>query len=120
MNGKHVAKKKSHGLGSFYFNYKKFCSIIMMVVVNANYECIMVDVEISGRISDGDGGHSLIYQSKSGTCTNAEQWDNAFAMADNFLKPYPQAELSSAGSAYFRYHCPWKGSNSSYDMLLFA
>ena len=38
---------------SFYFDYKKFLSIILMVVVNAKYEFIVVDAGVNGRVSDG-------------------------------------------------------------------
>lgn len=50
VDGKRVAIKKPHGLGSLY---KKYCSIIMMAVLNANYEFTMANIGINGRITDG-------------------------------------------------------------------
>ncbi|XP_055625145.1 putative nuclease HARBI1 [Toxorhynchites rutilus septentrionalis] len=111
VDGKHVAIKKPHGSGSLYFNYKKFCSIVMMAVVNANYEFIMVDVGINGRISDGGVfnytefgrafSNKLIKIPEASQLPNSEKrlpfvllGDDAFAMTDNFMKPYPLAELS--------------------------
>ena len=83
----------------------------MMAVVNANYEFIMVDVGINGRISDGgvfsytEFGREFPNKSlnipEPAQLPNSEKrlpfvllGDDAFAMADNFMKPYPQTGLS--------------------------
>ena len=46
VDGKHVSIKKPPHTGS-YNNYKKFFSIILMAVVNSNYEFIMADSGIN-------------------------------------------------------------------------
>jgi hypothetical protein len=41
------------GCGSFYWNYKGSNSLVLMAVVNANYEFLYCDIGTNGRISDG-------------------------------------------------------------------
>lgn len=106
IDGKHVAIKKPPGTGSFYFNYKKHFSIVLMAVVNARYEFMMVDAGINGRVSDG----GVISHTAFGNMMEqgdlripaAEPLheedtidvpyffvaDDAFAMTENLLKPH--------------------------------
>jgi hypothetical protein len=41
------------GCGLFYWNYKGSNSLVLMAVVNANYEFLYCDIGTNGRISDG-------------------------------------------------------------------
>lgn len=106
IDGKHVSIRKPPHSGSFYHNYKKFCSIVLMAVVNANYEFIMVDAGVNGRVSDGGViSHTEFGQMLNNNTLNIPQpapfpvgpqslqpyvfvGDDAFAMTENLLKPY--------------------------------
>ena len=53
MDGKHIRIVPPPESGAFYYNYKNYYSIVLMALVDSNYEFIFVDVGKNGRISDG-------------------------------------------------------------------
>ncbi|XP_055917408.1 uncharacterized protein LOC129949784 [Eupeodes corollae] len=105
IDGKHINITKPPGSGSYYFNYKKNFSIILMAIVNANYEFLMVDVGVNGRASDaGVFKQTKFYEkleSKSLGIPESEILsescgkipfvlvaDDAFPLTENIMKPY--------------------------------
>lgn len=111
MDGKHVQITAPPGSGSYYFNYKKTFSIVLMGIANSNYEFTYCDVGTNGRISDG----GVIENTKFMKSLVANKLnlpapevvvpgepplnyvfvgDEAFAMRHDFLKPYNQRELN--------------------------
>jgi hypothetical protein len=52
LDGKHIAFRARKTNGSFYYNYKQFNSIILMALVDADYNFTYVDDGCNGRASD--------------------------------------------------------------------
>lgn len=69
IDGKHIRISLPPASEALYYNYKKFYSIVLMAVVNHNYEFIYVNVGKQGRISDNGvfASTSFCYRLKNGT-----------------------------------------------------
>lgn len=109
MDGQHIRILPPPKSGLTYYNYKNFNSIVLMALVNSNYEFIHVDVGKNGRLSDGgvfeytEFGRKLLAKKLNLLDTNASVnnmnyvfiGDEAFSLEEHFLKPYGQKDLNS-------------------------
>ncbi|KAB0805310.1 hypothetical protein PPYR_02280 [Photinus pyralis] len=114
IDGKHVRITKPINSGSYYYNYKEYFSVVLMAIVNANYEFISVNVGTNGRVSDGGvientTFHKKLISEKLNLPKNektAEHMnfvfiaDDAFALHKNLIKPYPFKGLSKQKRIY--------------------
>jgi hypothetical protein len=63
-DGKHVRILHPRNSGSVFYNYKGYYSIVLMAVVDANYNFIFADVGCQGRISDSGVMRNTLFWSK--------------------------------------------------------
>lgn len=111
IDGKHIAIEKPPDSGSLYYNYKKFFSIILFGVVNANYEFMYVHVGTNGCVSDSSVLQKTQFNEKliedklnlpnPSPLTNSNitvpyvfVGDSAFALDNNIMKPFPFKNIS--------------------------
>lgn len=114
LDGKHIAIKQPANSGSNFFNYKGFFSIVLLAVVDANYEFIYVNAGTNGRISDGGVLHETdfgeLLENKKLNLPSPTSFpnnrdiclpftfigDEAFALKENLMKPYPSKRITRA------------------------
>ncbi|XP_023711674.2 uncharacterized protein LOC111866708 [Cryptotermes secundus] len=108
LDGRHVAIVKPANEGSYYFNYKGYHSVVLLGLVDANLTFIMADVGCNGRVSDGGGiEETTFYRTlKNGALALPKNddtvgnmnfvfvADEAFALRENILKPFPCKDLT--------------------------
>jgi hypothetical protein len=94
------------GSGSFFFNYKGYHSIVLLGIVNANYEFILVDFGVNGRVSDGSVlEYTEFLRRLKGNMLNTPKQetsddlpyvfigDEAFSLREDFMKPFSQKKI---------------------------
>lgn len=111
LDGKHVALIKPRGAISEYYNYKKFHSIILMALVDANYQFLWLNIGTEGAAGDAQiwNGCDLKRRLSNNTMnlpppeplpgdvTDIPYFiigDDAFALEEYMQKPYSQRALS--------------------------
>uniref|UniRef100_A0A1I8PJB3 DDE Tnp4 domain-containing protein n=1 Tax=Stomoxys calcitrans TaxID=35570 RepID=A0A1I8PJB3_STOCA len=98
IDGKHIAIKSKAEYGSFYYNYNGFHSVILLAVVDANYNVVYVNV--------GSCVSPLRKTSWFFTCNREEVpfvfvADDAFRLTSRMLKLY--GERSANANKIFNY-----------------
>ena len=113
VDGKHVRIKMPTGSGSLFYNYKHFFSILLLALVDASCCFIAVDVGAVGKSSDsnvfkkpntgrklesnqlGTRGSRPLPNDENRKCLPfVIVGDEAFALSEHLLRPYPNRNLS--------------------------
>lgn len=120
LDGKHVRITNPKLAGSHYHNYKKFYSMVLMGIVDANYKFLYIDVGAVGSESDGGVWAKTQLTSlldKEGaklppptTLPNTPDTstpigfflvgDDAFPLQPYLMKPYPNRALTKEERIY--------------------
>lgn len=119
IDGKHVRIHKPFNCGSLYYNYKLYHSIILLAIVDANYQFLMIDVGSYGKNSDG----GVLENSDFGKLFNKDELDlpedkpfdnveepmpfvfvgdEAFRLSEHLMKPYPRRDLDDVKRFNYR------------------
>nr|XP_022905458.1 uncharacterized protein LOC111417421 [Onthophagus taurus] len=117
LDGKHVVMQAPPNSGSLYFNYKGSHSIVLLALVDSNYKFTYIDVGCGGKISDGGVFNNCSL--KEGIVAKALDIpdrsplkgrqlpmpyvivaDDAFALSDCLMKPYPFKNLPMKQCVY--------------------
>ena len=113
LDGKRILIQQPQNSGSRYYDYKGHSSIILMAVFGGDYECLWADVGANGRASDGGVWQRSDLKSLLSSEANPLNLpdarplpgrvmpvpyvltgDDAFALTDYLLKPYPQSKMT--------------------------
>ena len=126
-DGKHISIKHPDNSGSEFYNYKGFFSIVLLAIVNYDYEFLYIDVGCQGRISDGGVyRHSTFYTAIENNSLNLPDpipfpksidpvWeydqsarpvpfvfvaDDAFPLGIHCMKPFSQSKLTDRNRVF--------------------
>lgn len=120
MDGKHVTIVAPNGRGSEFYNYKGTHSMVLLAIVNANYQFIMCDFGTNGRVSDGGVlkntkffetlENNTLQIPRASQVTNSSRElpyvfvaDDAFSLRADTMKPFRQADLISQDRKIYNY-----------------
>jgi hypothetical protein len=117
LDGKHIRLTKPWNSGSMYYNYKHYCSIVLLALCDANYLFTFIDVGGFGKESDS----TIFKDSTLNAALNSNTLnlpvarpigdnisplpylivaDEAFALSSHVMRPYPKKSLTIRKKVY--------------------
>jgi hypothetical protein len=123
LDGKHVVVQCPPLSGSDFYNYKGTFSIVLLAIVDANYNFIFVNTGCQGRISDGGVfRNTSVYRKLMNNSLHLPQdtqlpgrtkeipyvfvADDAFPLHSDILKPYPGYQIKGSMERILITECP--------------
>ncbi|CAK1583986.1 unnamed protein product [Parnassius mnemosyne] len=120
LDGKHIRIQCPNNSGSEFFNYKSYFSIVLLVLIDANYNFLYVDIGCQGRISDGGvlRNSTLFDMIRDGTLSLPQAiplqgrntpvhfyfiGDDAFPISQNIIKPFSGYHAKGSPERVFNY-----------------
>ncbi|XP_040193133.1 protein ALP1-like [Rana temporaria] len=118
LDGKHIRVRKPPHSGSSYYNYKKYFSVVLLALSDANLKFLLVDVGAYGSQGDArifrestfgrriHAGQLNIPESRPLPCTEEPSLplvmvaDEAFGLAENLMRPYSGYGLNRQQKVY--------------------
>jgi hypothetical protein len=111
IDGKHIRIIKPEHSGSLYFNYKKYFSVVLLAICDANYNFTYIDVGSFGKSADSQifqnssiskaiSENRLDLPSPAPLCDGGQPLnytfigDEAFALSDRMQRPYGGNDLT--------------------------
>lgn len=142
IDGKHIRIQCPPQSGSMYFNYKKFFSVVLQAVADANYKFVTIEVGAFGKQSDGGTFrastlHDLMRTGQLGIPPDAPLpgsnitapfvlvGDEAYPLLPNLLRPFSRRNCDEKGE-YFNerlskarkcIECAFGGINAKWRIL---
>ncbi|XP_054263766.1 uncharacterized protein LOC128987093 [Macrosteles quadrilineatus] len=110
VDGKHIRIVKPAHSGSLFYNYKKYFSLILMAVTDANYKFIFIDVGSYGKCNDSTVFQETVFHQR----VEADTLDLPEDKPISSLNPVPVPFLFLADDAFAlsrRVMCPYVGKS---------
>lgn len=112
IDGKHVQIQCPSNSGSAYFNYKQTFSIVLLGLVDDDYNFTAVDIGRYGSCSDGGiFDRSNLKRALKEKKLNIPEGsvilgDEAFALTEYLMRPYPRCRVKTYEEKAYNYrHC---------------
>ena len=110
LDGKHISLQKPPDSGTLFWNYKGYCSLVLLALVDANYRFIFVDIGEYGSNTDSNvfraskfgelfmenklnipGVKRLPNFNQEGPVPHVIVADEAFPQMHSLMRPYPRS-----------------------------